>query len=193
VDTDLDSYLTAIVAGDADAFGRWLARAEGPLRNSLRPFATAIDAEAVLQETLLRVWQVAPRFVPDGKSNGLLRLAHRMARNLAISEVRRAKLAPVGVDNLEEYLNTHANSDCRPLVPDPILQRTIGTCREQLPEKPAQALSERLRNAGSEPDEVLATRLGMKLNTFLQNFSRARKLLADCLKARGVELEAEVP
>jgi RNA polymerase sigma-70 factor (ECF subfamily) len=31
-------------------------------------------------------------------------------------------------------------------------------------------------------------RLGMKLNTFLQNFTRARKLLADCLRSRGVDL-----
>jgi hypothetical protein len=28
----------------------------------------------------------------------------------------------------------------------------------------------------------------MELNTFLQNFTRARKLLADCLRGRGIDL-----
>ena len=32
----------------------------------------------------------------------------------------------------------------------------------------------------------------MRLNTFLQNFSRARKLLAECLAKRKVDLDAEL-
>lgn len=32
----------------------------------------------------------------------------------------------------------------------------------------------------------------MRLNTFLQNFTRARKLLADCLKRAGVTLAEEL-
>ena len=31
----------------------------------------------------------------------------------------------------------------------------------------------------------------MSLNTFLQNFTRARKFLSECLKKAGVELDAE--
>jgi RNA polymerase sigma-70 factor (ECF subfamily) len=61
-------------------------------------------------------------------------------------------------------------------------------CREKLPAQPARALDARVQSAGAEPDAVLAMRLGMKLNTFLQNFTRARKLLADCLRARGIEI-----
>ena len=41
------------------------------------------------------MWQVAPRFERDGRPNGLLRLAIRIARNLAVSEVRRTKARPV--------------------------------------------------------------------------------------------------
>ena len=55
--TDLDIHLTAIAAGDATAFAAWLAGAELPLRRRLRPFASSVDTEAVLQEALLRVWQ----------------------------------------------------------------------------------------------------------------------------------------
>ena len=88
---DLDAHLPAIQAGDADAFGRWLAGAEPGLRESLRSFAASVDTEAVLQESLLRTWQVAPRVVSDGKPNTLLRLAVRIARNLAVSERRRLR------------------------------------------------------------------------------------------------------
>ena len=79
---DLDEHLAEIQAGDPDAFGRWIAAAEPTLRETLRSFAAVVDTEAVLQEALLRVWQVAPRFVRDGEPNGLFRLAVRIARNL---------------------------------------------------------------------------------------------------------------
>src|SRR5262249_22247836 len=100
---DLDVHLPAILLRDTRAFGAWMAGAEGPLRDSLRSFARVVDVEAVLQETLLRVWQVAPRFVNDGKPNGLLRLGIRMGRNLAVSELRRTRARPA-TDDLEDAL-----------------------------------------------------------------------------------------
>jgi RNA polymerase sigma-70 factor (ECF subfamily) len=178
---DLDVYLSLIVAGDANAFGRWLAGAEPTVRLTLRSFATAIDVEAVLQEALLRVWQVAPRFEPDGRPNGLLRLAIRIARNLAVSEVRRTKARPA--EQLDDDTDDVA-PEAPP--PDPLLRQHIANCRDKLPAKPREALDARLSSAGGEDDDQLAAALNMRLNTFLQNFTRARKLLADCLKRAGV-------
>jgi RNA polymerase sigma-70 factor (ECF subfamily) len=186
----LDHELDAIVAGDAEAFGRWAAGAEGELRASLRPFAHWVDSEAVLQEALLRVWQVAPRFVRDGRPNGLLRLAVTTARNLARSEARRFRPESAELDALERSLSTEAQVE--PASPDPLLRKLIGFCREKLGGKPAEALRLRLDSAGQERDEALAARLGMTLNTFLQNFSRARRLLGACLKSKGVDLEVEL-
>jgi RNA polymerase sigma-70 factor (ECF subfamily) len=186
---DLDTHLAAIVAGDTRAFGAWLAGAEPRVRDSLRSFASAVDVEAVLQETLLRVWQVAPRFVPDGRANALLRLAIRTGRNLAISEVRRARASPVVADDPEPALATAAVTIG---APDPILRKAIVECREALPGRPRQALEARLTSAGGEPDDELAERVGMRLNTFLQNVSRARQLLAECLTRRGVSLTLEL-
>ena len=82
---DLDEHLDEICEGNKLAFAAWLGGAEDTVRATLRSFARVIYVEAVLQESLLRVWQVAPRFDPDGRPNGLLRLAIRIARNLAIS------------------------------------------------------------------------------------------------------------
>lgn len=188
---DLDLHVAAIVAGDAVAFGRWLAGAEPTVRLTLRSFAAVIDAEAVLQEALLRVWQVAPRFVADGRPNGMLRLAIRIARNLAVSEVRRTRARPAEADELDAAL---ADADDAPSVepPDPLLRRHLATCRDKLPAKPRQALEARLSAGGGDDDEALATGLGMRLNTFLQNFTRARKLLAECLRLAGVHLDEEL-
>jgi DNA-directed RNA polymerase specialized sigma24 family protein len=186
---DLDVHLSSIVAGDAHAFGRWLAGAERTVRDTLRSFAAVLDVEAVLQEALLRVWQVAPRFAPDGRPNGLLRLAIRIARNLAISEVRRLRATPAEAGDLERAL---AAAEPPSAPPDPMLREAIHDCRDKLPAQPRRALDARLESAGAHDDGALATSLGMQLNTFLQNFTRARKLLADCLKKRGVAIDAEL-
>ncbi len=178
---DLDSFLAAIAAGDPDAFGRWVAGAERPLRESLRSFATRVDTEAVLQESLLRTWQVAPRLEPDGRPNALFRMALRIARNLALDEARRQRSTP-----LEEA--AEPAHDPTPETPDPLLRRHVAECRERLPKQPARVLGVRIDSGGGEPDEVLAEQLGMQKNTFLQNLSRARKLLAACLEKRGIAL-----
>jgi RNA polymerase sigma-70 factor (ECF subfamily) len=184
---DLDRELDAVAAGDPDAFARWVAGAEPALRVALRSLAARVDCEAVLQEALLRVWQVAPRCQRDGRDNALLRLGLRIARNLAIDELRR-----VGrVDAMdEEGLTAAAVAEAQAAAgaPDPLLRKAIEECRKALPGKPAAALQARIDAAGSEPDAVLAERVRMKLNTFLQNVTRARKLLAACLERRGVEL-----
>jgi DNA-directed RNA polymerase specialized sigma24 family protein len=180
---DLDRHLTAIQSGDPDAFQRWVAAAEATVRLGLRSFAAVVDTEAVLQETLLRVWQVAPRFVPDGRPNGLVRLAVRIARNLAISERRRVRGVGPPIEDSPD--------DAPLVVGDPLLRRAIQLCREKLRGRPAQVLEARLAAGGVEPDERLAAGLSMRLNTFLQNFTRARRQLADCLKRRGIDLTLE--
>ncbi|AKV03384.1 hypothetical protein AKJ09_10047 [Labilithrix luteola] len=183
---DLDAFLPAIVARDTRAFGQWMARAEGRMRESLRSFATVVDVESVLQEALLRVWHVAPRFVPDGRPDGLVRLGIRIARNLAISELRRTRARPVEDDELERVMADDEPSEVSS--PDPMLRKVIAECHDKLPEKPRQALDARVRSEGRSEDLDLASQLGMRLNTFLQNFGRARRLLAECLRKHGIAL-----
>lgn len=186
---DLDVHLGPISAGDAGAFARWLAGAEPAIRGSLRAFAAQVDVEAVLQETLLRAWQVAPRLAPDGRANALLRFAVRAARNLALDEARRAgRAAPRDEEELHRLLDGLAAGGPAEL-PDPLLRRLIAACRERLPHRPRAALEARLAAGGTEPDPALAARAGMRLNTFLQNVGRARRALAECLRRSGVELE----
>ncbi len=184
----MNDELAAIGAGDTDAFARWSSRAERPLRLSLRAFAARVDTESLVQETLLRAWQVAPRVVPDGKPDPLLRYALRIARNLALSEVRRARVDPAQLEVLALRL-AEQSAAAAPAPPDPALRARIHRCKEQLPDKPAAALDARLDSGGAIPDARLAESLGMTLNTFLQNFTRARRFLLECLERLGVRVE----
>lgn len=179
-----DHLLPAIAAGDGRAFAVWLSTAEPRVRASVASFATQVDTEAVVQEALLRVWQVAARIEPDGRPDCLIRFTVRVARNLAIDHVRRSRRhQPTDAATLERL----REAEVPPAQPvDPLLRETIRRCREKLPAKPAQALQSRLSARGGAPDRNLADALGMRLNTFLQNLSRARRLLAACLAKSGV-------
>ena len=183
--SDLDRHLPAIAAGDADAFAAWVAGSEARIRLSLSRFAASVDVEAVVQETLLRVWQVAPRVEPDGRPNSLLRLGVRIARNLAISELRRRRVPLASTEALTALAETQG---VEPIEPDPILRQTLARCREGLRGPPARALAQRLEDGGRRPDRELAEALDMKLNTFLQNIRRARLALEACLDKAGVRL-----
>lgn len=182
------AQLARISAGDAAAFGQWASSVEASLRGSLRPFAAHCDCEAVVQEALLRVWQVAPRFKHDGRPNALLRFAVTTARNVALSELRRTSATPTELEALHRALE--AQGDATPRPPDPHLRTAVARCREKLPGQPAAALTARLERA--DDDHALAASVRMTLNTFLQNVSRARKLLADCLKKAGIDLDLEL-
>ncbi len=179
---EIDSLTAAIAAGDPAAFGRWVSGAEPRLRASLACFARTVDTEAVLQETLLRVWQVAPRFQADGRPDGLLRLAQRIGRNLALSELRRRRVLPTEIEALERISDAQVE---RVEAPDPLLRRLIQRCLEALPPSPRAALSQRIAAQGGQPDTSLAEAVGMTLNTFLQNIRRARLGLQRCLEAGG--------
>ena len=188
--TPLDAYLPAIVAGDSRAFARWVAGAEARLRLSLSSFAARLDVEALVQETLLRVWQTAPRIeVRDsGGGESSLRYAIRVARNLAISELRRARVDATEAPTLERMLEAAGPAPEAP--PDPLLRRVIHDCVGKLPKKPRAVFDARLHAQGGQSDTELASGLEMKTNTFLQNYGRARKLLVECLGGRGIVLDA---
>src|ERR1700730_17587460 len=167
-DLDLDLHLPAICAGDSAAFGRWIAGAEPSLRAALRPFATRVDTEAVLQESLLRIWQGAPRVEPDGRPNTLVRFAIRVPQSLARSDARRLRPELAEDATLEQAA---AQGAMELALPDPGLRSRLSQCLQKLPGQPAKALAARLNGAG-EPDDALASSLEMKLNTFLQNVTR---------------------
>ena len=75
---------------------------------------------------------------------------------------------------------------------DPGLRAVLRHCMGSLPPAPARALQARIRDAGRTRDHDIAARLGMTRNTFLQNITRAKRFIADCLKRNGVDLAEEL-
>jgi len=183
--TDTDVELNAISKGDTDAFARWMAQAEPRLRRSLRSFAAQVDAEAVVQEALLRAWHFAPRLTADEQADALLRFSMRTARNLAITETRKRRPAFVPDDAgfSAEACFSGPNDAAE-------LREAIADCFDAVPAKPRQAMQARLRGHYAS-DAALADDIGMTLNTFFQNIRRARLALLACLRRRGFVLEPE--
>ena len=182
----LDELFAFARQGGPEAFAEWMGMAEIPLRRSLRRFARAVDVEVVMQETFIRMWLVAndPERVLEGL-DASLKFAFRVARNVALEEIRRNRLGRlVDLDDLQNL--PEGSYDPEPC--DPALARAIADCFRRLPDKPRRALGARLDD-DCLPDRVLAERLRMRLNTFLQNIVRARKSMGKCLEGRGVRVE----
>jgi DNA-directed RNA polymerase specialized sigma24 family protein len=169
---------------DVEAFAKWMTLVERPLRGSLRRFARAIDVESALQETFLRMWIAGQNSDREFTGeNASLRFALRVARNVALEEVRRARL-----DHLVALADLDPSSepaiDATP-PSDPGLLRAIKDCLSRLRGKPRDALLARLARGHGSHDRDIAKELGMAVNTFLQNVVRARKAVAACLEGKG--------
>jgi RNA polymerase sigma-70 factor (ECF subfamily) len=183
--TEIDGLFTSAREGDVDSFEAWMGSVELPIRLSLRRFARAVDVESIVQETFLRMWVLAidKERALEG-DNASLRFALGVARNLARSEARRfgkeVLLPPEDMPEVEVPPDP---------APDHGLRAAILGCIEKLARRPMTALRARLGGGGLSPDRDLAAELGMTLNTFLQNITRARRQVAVCLERQGVELE----
>jgi RNA polymerase sigma-70 factor (ECF subfamily) len=182
----IDRAFDAVRRGDQAAFAAWLRLVELPLRDRLRSFAQAVDVEAVLQEGLLRMWQLAPRVRLEGHQASLRYAAH-LTRNLALMETRHlGRMDRVDAERLAALPELRVEPSPPP---DPALRRLIERCLDALPGRPREALRARIRDGAASPDRELAVALHMKLNTFLQNIVRARRQVADCLERHGVARE----
>jgi DNA-directed RNA polymerase specialized sigma24 family protein len=181
----LDASFQRAGFGDTNAFAEWMSLVENPLRRSLARFARAVDVEVVIQETLLRMWIIAnDRARRLEGENASLRFALRVARNVAREELRHTRLYQFFDD---DESNDSSEMSFVPELPDPALGKSINECIARLPVQPRTAIYARIHD-GHLPDRALAQDVGMKLNTFLQNIVRARKLVAECLEKRGVRL-----
>jgi RNA polymerase sigma factor (sigma-70 family) len=181
--SEIDDAYQRTQEGDQEAFTSWVRLCETPLRKSLRSFARYVDVESVTQEGLLRMWRLAPSLSLTGE-NASLRYALRLVRNLALDETRRLRRATrADIEALSRLPEGAVDPD--PPTDDRVGQ-AIRRCLEKLPDRPREALLARLRGGS---DHSLADGLGMKINAFLQNIVRARKLMAECLKRASVMVE----
>ncbi|HYC05351.1 MAG TPA: RNA polymerase sigma factor [Azospirillaceae bacterium] len=178
-----DSLLSAVAAGDRDAFrllaARHTARA---LTLAERVLGNASDADEVVQEALLRVWRHADRWRPGGPAR-FSTWFHRIVLNLCLDRRRR----PV-----------HAGLEQAPDIPDPAPSAPALISRGQVAAKIAAALAElppRQRAAVAlcyyedRPASEAAGLLSLSVSALESLLARARRSLrarlaglpADCI------------
>ncbi len=179
--TPIDEAWKLAREGSHGGFTSWVSFCEPQLRRSLRSFARAVDVEAIVNEGLTRMWVLAPTLRLSGE-DASLKFALRLVRNLAISEARRnGRTVPI------DDLGNHPEEVVAPDPPsDPGLRRVLQRCLERLPGTARKALE--ARRTG-RPDRESAEKLTMRINTFLQNVTRGRRALAECLERNGVRVQ----
>ena len=186
--TELDVLWIDTSEGSERAFGDWMGRVERPIRRSLAPFALAVDAEGIVQETFLRMWQLAKDPARElAGENASLRFAIVLALNLARNEARkRGRVLLLPPEDLPDVV-------VEPAPPaDPFIARAIRECFDRLARKPLEAMRARLALGAERPDRAIAAGVGMTVNTFLQNVVRARRQLAECMTGKGIDVEGYI-
>ncbi len=191
--TSVDHAFARARAGDTRAFAEWMGRVERPIRLSLRRFARVVDVEVVMQETFLRMWLVATRRPERNLEgpNAALRFAVGVARNVALEEMRRARISDrVALEDAEGIPEMRVDPEP---ASSPALARAIRECLGRLPARGREAILARIADGHRLPDVDLAARLHMTRNTFLQNIVRARRALEACLQSMGFVPHEVVP
>jgi RNA polymerase sigma-70 factor, ECF subfamily len=88
------SLLAAIAAGEEDALGELMRRHRSGVSSVVRRILSCpADAEEVVQDVFVRVWNHAVRFRGDAK---VMTWIHSIARNTALSRARHHRGAPPG-------------------------------------------------------------------------------------------------
>jgi RNA polymerase sigma-70 factor (ECF subfamily) len=169
-------------AGEA-AFKDWFKRCEFPLRRSLRHFAAVVDVEAVVQETVIQIWEHdASRISRTSRPEFLLRWAIVVARNKALNIAKRTGRQ----DSLEAHVDLTTPAAHAP--GDPFLSARIRRCLEELPPTLRRVLEARVKDDGQHSDRELAGLLDTTFAAFRQNLARGRHGVEDCLKKHGIDI-----
>lgn len=176
---DDDALIARVALRDAEAF-RVLVDAHGrvPHRVAWRMIGDASEAEDLAQEALLRLWDHAPRW--RGGGSGVAAWLTRVAVNLSLDRLRRRRFA--------SDAEPPERADETPLA-DALIERehvaeATRAAIAALPDRQRAAIVltyyEDLSNSGA------ATMLDMNIKAFESLLLRARRALADDLRARGI-------
>ena len=174
---ELADILEAVARGDREAFARLYERTSAKLYGiCLRLLGNEAEAEDVLQDVYVTVWQKAERF-DRGRASPITWLAV-LARNKGIDRLRRrsSKLEPIEAAADVE--------DDRPLPFDLVEQRQeagrLTDCLEELDERPRAMIRAAFLDGATYPE--LAEREGVPLGTMKSWIRRAMQRLRGCLE-----------
>jgi RNA polymerase sigma-70 factor (ECF subfamily) len=172
--------IRAVAAGDQGAFSRLIGR-ESPklLRFAQGILGNAEEAEDVVQEALIRLWEVAATWTPDARIGTWL---HTVAYNRSVDRLRRRRDFVDG-SALDEM------ADPSPLAQDNLeqgeLAQSVRDAVERLPHRQRSAVL--LFHLQELPQSEAARVMGISESAFESLLARARRQMRQWLSAPGGE------
>lgn len=169
-DVEDAALVVRVAEGDVSAYRELLARHAAKLqRFALRILRDAADAEDVVQETFLRLWQRARDYSPDARVGTWL---HRITHNLAIDRLRaRGRVTAL----LDDEDAAPVSAPQIHVLADMERRETLARALDALPER--QALAVMLvyfhEHSGAEAAHVL----GVSEDALESLLARARRAL----------------
>lgn len=177
--------MQAVAAGDRAAFATLIAR-QSPrlLRFVAGILGSVTEAEETVQEAMLRLWQNAEGWRPDGLVSTWL---HRVAYRLAIDALRRRRPS-IAIDGLEDALPDGAPAHDARMVADEEV-RALNLAVAALPERQRTALIlchfQEMRQAEA------ASVMGLSEHAYESLLARARRRLRDVMAGAGMGRNAD--
>jgi RNA polymerase sigma-70 factor (ECF subfamily) len=174
---ELLDLLSAVSRGDRNAFAELYRRTSAKLYGiCLRLLGSEPEAQDVLQEVYVLVWQKAGRFDPT-KASAITWLAV-LTRNKAIDRLRRPRIDREAIDAAADV------EDDSPSAFDIIGEQDdsarLGRCLEELDERARVAIRSAFLNGDTYPQ--LAEREGVPLGTMKSWIRRGLARLRGCLE-----------
>ncbi len=167
-----DALMQRVREGDDDAFGEIVDRYKNPLVNYLTHLVRSRDrAEEIAQDAFVRLYRNAANYKEQDR---LAPYLFRIATNLTVTEVRRAKRWTLLMPRLHASTSQHTPSPDANLITDEI-QKQVNAALERLPLKFRAPLV--LFEIEEWSYEAIATALDVRIGTVKSRISRARDLL----------------
>jgi len=181
-----DDLLRLISGGDRRAFKVLMSR-HGRLMLALaqRTTGNAADADEVLQEALLKVWQTAWQWRPDGGAK-FSSWFYRVVLNASLDRCRRKTMTPLDdVDDPEDESPSGYDQ-----VASAQRHRMIVMAMDELPKRQKEAVTLFYFGEMSAPHAALF--LGMSLSAFESLLIRGKRTLRETLRRRGIRSLGDV-
>ena len=167
-----DALMQRVREGDDDAFGEIVDRYKNPLVNYLTHLVRSRDrAEEIAQDAFVRLYRNAANYKEQDR---LAPYLFRIATNLTVTEVRRAKRWSLLMPRLHASTSQHTPSPDANLITDEI-QKQVNAAIERLPLKFRAPLV--LFEIEEWSYEAIASALDVRIGTVKSRISRARDLL----------------
>ncbi len=173
---EIGLLISKVAMRDRDAFRMLYDRTSAKLFGvCLRILKDREEAEDVLQEVYVKVWNKADRFA-TGKASGIAWLA-AIARNQAIDRYRARKPVALNVEEMDDVEDDMPSPEASTVAADE--RRRINLCLEELQPNHASVVKRTYLSGWSYQEA--ADELGVPLNTVKTWIRRSLLALRECM------------